>query len=914
MNYPKGSVWRKWDLHVHSPESVLENKFRGASKEEKWNNYLECLEQLKDVAVIGVTDYFTVDGYVKAKKFKDNGRLGNIDMLLPNVELRLELNTKAGRAINLHVLFHPSIINLVKDVFFPNLKFSYSGNDYSCTRTDLIRLGRAFKRNESLGESVAFKEGVKQFKVSIKNLKEVFKDNDGFCGKYLIAIANKETDGNSGIRDDSLRALREDLYRFANCIFSGRPKDREYFLGNGVDSKENIIKNYGSLKPCIHGSDAHDLDSICVPNQDRFTWIKADPTFEGLKQILFEPESRVCIQKDSPVLEFPKPHFSSFKASGGIFDDDRPCFQDCSIPLNRNLVALIGGRGTGKSLLLDVMYRTFHDAPTFPNTKQNRLARIGSPEFEITLTKSDGEESAFKHNDGHSSFEYLHVRQGEVKEVAEDKEKLAEAIKELLGFIQSKSCRALNESISELNKEHNELQKWIEETDKVGNKVNSKDFQNRRKKDLRMLISMITTKDTKDKITSFSENSSQIGKLNKANSDVLAFKDEITRTTKKLNEQIDYLNGKMIGIHVEIEGVNLSATVAQLDEYSMAIKKRLMQLEENNLKISKDLLKKGIKGDISGLLDKVNEYQQGIETCNSVLEENGKTEERLASIFKQRVVLADKIICAIEEESASFANKFSEIAAGSPSMTDEHKKILGDLLKNIEISGEVLFDKDKFFDGLNEYFNGRKIRKDSLKEVFPIRSVKDYYSLLRNEPIIRSNEGGIEKSLTEFARDTKCFSKKELYEFFDYIYAESSRREYLQVIPSIKYFGKEPHQLSVGQRGTFYICLKLATSAFLAPFVFDQPEDDLDNAFIVKELEPIFRKIKKYRQVIIVTHNANLVVNSDAEQVIIASNENEEISYCSGSLECPQIRDKVCKILEGGPEAFKKRERRYELS
>ena len=108
-----------------------------------------------------------------------------------------------------------------------------------------------------------------------------------------------------------------------------------------------------------------------------------------------------------------------------------------------------------------------------------------------------------------------------------------------------------------------------------------------------------------------------------------------------------------------------------------------------------------------------------------------------------------------------------------------------------------------------------------------------------------------------------------------------------------------------------YLCLKLATDPFMKPFIFDQPEDDLDNNFIVNELVPLFKKIKKYRQVIIVTHNANLVVNSDAEQVIVAENDNEVINYKAGSLENTEIKEKVCEILEGGREAFKKRESKY---
>jgi hypothetical protein len=108
--------------------------------------------------------------------------------------------------------------------------------------------------------------------------------------------------------------------------------------------------------------------------------------------------------------------------------------------------------------------------------------------------------------------------------------------------------------------------------------------------------------------------------------------------------------------------------------------------------------------------------------------------------------------------------------------------------------------------------------------------------------------------------------------------------------------------------------MKLATDPFGSPFVFDQPEDDLDNEFIVKDLIPIFRKIKKYRQVIIATHNANLVVNADAEQIIIAHNDAELLRYETGAIEEPHMREKICVILEGGETAFRQRELKYGLA
>jgi energy-coupling factor transporter ATP-binding protein EcfA2 len=115
-------------------------------------------------------------------------------------------------------------------------------------------------------------------------------------------------------------------------------------------------------------------------------------------------------------------------------------------------------------------------------------------------------------------------------------------------------------------------------------------------------------------------------------------------------------------------------------------------------------------------------------------------------------------------------------------------------------------------------------------------------------------------------------------------FKESERKQYLKVFPILKYKGKDLNKISVGQKGTVYLKMMLATEAFSKPIIFDQPEDDLDNEFIMQNLISLFKELKQYRQVIIVTHNANLVVNADAEQVIVASNIDGELNYVSGSL------------------------------
>lgn len=88
-NNPAGSTWKKWDLHVHTPSSVVHN-YPG-NEDEAWAAFLADLEALPpEFKAIGLNDYIFIDGYARARKAKADGRLKNIDLLLPVIELRLD--------------------------------------------------------------------------------------------------------------------------------------------------------------------------------------------------------------------------------------------------------------------------------------------------------------------------------------------------------------------------------------------------------------------------------------------------------------------------------------------------------------------------------------------------------------------------------------------------------------------------------------------------------------------------------------------------------------------------------------------------------------------------------------------------------------------------------------------------------
>jgi hypothetical protein len=145
--------------------------------------------------------------------------------------------------------------------------------------------------------------------------------------------------------------------------------------------------------------------------------------------------------------------------------------------------------------------------------------------------------------------------------------------------------------------------------------------------------------------------------------------------------------------------------------------------------------------------------------------------------------------------------------------------------------------------------------------------------------------------------------------------------DHIAISYGITYDGIDIRKLSPGTRGIVLLLLYLALDdGDDRPLIIDQPEENLDPKSVYDELVPLFQAAKRKRQVIMVTHNANLVVNSDADQIIVAEVRAQTtpglppISYSSGGLDEGTIRTIVCDILEGGELAFRDRARRLRIA
>jgi len=139
--------------------------------------------------------------------------------------------------------------------------------------------------------------------------------------------------------------------------------------------------------------------------------------------------------------------------------------------------------------------------------------------------------------------------------------------------------------------------------------------------------------------------------------------------------------------------------------------------------------------------------------------------------------------------------------------------------------------------------------------------------------------------------------------------------KYLNPRYSLKWSGKNIEELSPGERGTLLLIFYLLIDRRDIPLIIDQPEENLDNHTVYELLVPSIKEARKKRQVIIVTHNPNLAVVCDADQIIHCSIDKQSgnrVTYETGSLENPAINKYTINVLEGTRPAFDLRDSKYQ--
>lgn len=916
-SYPKGSEWRKWDLHVHTPFSIYQQY--GANDAATWESYIKDLEKLPgDFAVLGINDYLFLDGYRKLKAEQQNGRLQNI-RLLPVVEFRIDkfagVDFGQLKRINLHVIFSDELqLETIQSQFLNTLEQSYyladSGNPWTraITPESVAELGAEIKAKippEQLGKYGSdLTEGfnnlnIKEDAIFEKLQKDCFKD------KYLVAIGKTEWCDLKWT--DASIATKKSIINRADIVFTAAESVEAF-----QKSKEHLVKQEvnNNLLDC---SDAHYFSTHA--NKDRigncFTWIKADPTFEGLKQIKYEPEERVKIQTTNPSLDFDKPCFLAINIVDDevIFtDEDDLMFEKraSGLPLNQNLVAVIGGRGEGKSMLTDYLASSFVGQRSSKDGIFQKTGNI-NVEYSKTNQKEDENLTFFLTKEQHA-IDFIYINQGRLKNIVEVKERssnLADSIRKLAKLHEQNFSKELNDHVMQSIYELHELNEFFATVDDEGNLINSIDYIKSEEQSIKEFIDNITTEENRDKLSRYSDNLQQLNDLTSKKDDLTKLQARLGNTISAVNADLNKVSGDDTQIPLLTDDVFAPQIIA-IDNWLSSIDGDISGLNQTISHVKDEF--KDYKGDLSTLLKDIDKFQRSLfdiqHKLKNVTEKNRKLEAIKKTLFSDSddgTSLVSKIHIEYKsqkqhllDEWATF-NKIEE----RDDLNLAQKDIMKALLSDLSIDAMIHFDEKKFYDEMFPCINGGvwrvKNNRDAQKEWFKIDDIDTFFKFIKERYLSASNDSSFYK---------EPFTRL----FFD----EAVRSKYIRVFPVLKYKGRDLNRISVGQKGTVYLKMMLATEAFSKPIIFDQPEDDLDNEFIMDELIDLFKSLKKYRQVIIVTHNANLVVNADAEQIIIAKNDKGRLSYFAGSLENEGINANICKILEGGKSAFEKRRNKYQ--
>lgn len=278
---------------------------------------------------------------------------------------------------------------------------------------------------------------------------------------------------------------------------------------------------------------------------------------------------------------------------------------------------------------------------------------------------------------------------------------------------------------------------------------------------------------------------------------------------------------------------------------------------------------------------------------------------------EQRANLAGEIFDILDSQRSAREELFKPVQdlIQSNSLSEEYKlQFQSTLGGSADVVATSLFSLIKQttgeFRGEDESYG--TIRKLSDQYNFNKRSDMLAFVEQLHEKIVVAANG--EKSILGIGSALR--KNKTASDVYDLLFGLS----FLEPRYSLLFQDAQIEQLSPGQRGALLLIFYLLVDKGRNPIILDQPEENLDNETVVSLLVPVLTEAKKRRQIIMVTHNPNLAVVCDAEQVICSVFDRKnasKISYLSGSIENPAINKHVVNVLEGTMPAFSNRRNKY---
>lgn len=927
MNFTyKGTRWFKCDLHLHT---VASNCFQDRTiTPEQWVN--RALEQgLNCVAVTDHNSGNMIDDIKRAAEGKDL-------TVFPGTEITCDTSK-----VHLLILFDPS-----------------KGKD--CINDFLVRSGVS---REMFADQLAN---------TTKSIFDVAEEAHA-AGAIIIPAHIDEFNGLGAIGFDNLKKFFELPYINAVQVVHKKFTESSLVTNNNETLKAQLNDYYNNPNPQIDytkmaewhrpvklaiaqklavltfsdnphepKNSKHGLNGI----GNRYTWIKMDekPTLEGLRQAFLLSEFRIKNDFESPTIPYQAPDlwFKSITIFESTLNGTTPLRVDFSPQLN----TIIGGRGSGKSSLLRFIRGFFNktsdlselkeilqDHIDFYKREEGRpkkgvLKDITKIEVEFvrnsilhkitaaTISSSVNQSISIQRLNNSTTtwetvtdtgyidfFEFEHYSQKQIYEIAQQTNSLRERIDKAVPEIDSllKEREVIKRAFLEKSSVIRTIQQQVAGKGKLQTEI----------ADLTTNIGFLQQSGIAGLLTTKNNFNTEEKALN-------AFKDEIAKRENFLERLI---------VAIGVQDIDYSAFQ---DEHMEELKR----------------LSQSVTGGIESVKQRLGELKNEITTLktnfnNALLESTWATAKDANSTeFDQKKV-------ELQQSGVNDIANFESLSQSRSSKEAELNKIL-------EVEGSLANERAERTRLQNEYLQKSKDITRSRRafvnqmptgnvkiEIRQFRNQNDFIQQIRK---IVQRDGGFQDDIDFLTR--KCFTGnvertiedvREIFvkirkgerpegvsgHFINLISGLNVAQvdELVLLLPEdeieVQYRPTETGQFkslsvaSAGQKTTAILTFILSFGK--VPLILDQPEDDLDNRLVYDLVVDRLKKAKDKRQIIVVTHNANIPVNGDAEYIISMSSDTNMLTVLhTGTVEQPIIKKEICDVMEGSEQAFQMRSMRYQ--
>lgn len=1013
-----GSIWRKWDLHIHTPASFHWSGKRlqqqtSQEREETCKAIVEKMNSL-DVDAFCIMDYWIFDGYLAVREYAERNPGTLNKRLFPGIELRLEAPTDFR--LNTHVLFDDAILPEHLQNFLARLNIGGASNKPP-SRQNLIDLAKGFDagklrihgyRNEDRTDDERMLElGLKTAVISRESLEDAM----SVVGKeHCLMIQPYDTSDGLEHLDWKQHPCSDSYLMKMADMFEVRNQDNvDLFLGLGIQGKphvgEEFIQNLGGYpKPPVSGSDAHTIEKYGVYPSNRITWLKAQPTFAGLRQVCHEPALRCFIgiapPKREHITQNPTKYMTRLqikKVKDSSLSDQ--WFAGTDIRLNPGLIAIIGNKGTGKSALADILALAGNTHSTdleFLNPKRFRKGNNIAKHFAARLTWADEthatitldkeidleqpervrylpqqfiEHLCTEIETGGGNFE-TELKKVIFSHVPED-ERLQEAtLDDLIDYrieahrkaiLQSQvKMRTLN---SEILKTERELSPETIKSYRTALSLKQAELEAHDKTRPSEVLEPTDDIQTPAEVKATTDLVAAQAELAVLNGTIEPLTEERSSLVAK-TALLDRLGGHLDNFEsyhdnfveqVEEEFTEAGLKLSDIVKVSINRKPLTQSLEATRNRLAEIAAlingtdkEKGLEAKIEGvgltitqlrseLGARQREYQAYLSALSqwqarrNLIVGSAEKPETIEHL-KARIVAAEESLPALYEAQKEARKELArEIHSELLKMRAVYQQLYEPVQKMVAASAaftkeplELDFDaglfalrfQDTFLDFIHRNrigtFYGDEESRRAVQTLMNSRDFNDTEEVVAFLDDVITALTSVERNGTTEAVTIQSQLKdpKKIDDLYDFLFG----LKYLEMRYALKLGGKDIAQLSSGEKGALLLVFYLLLDPEEIPIIIDQPEQNLDNESVVKLLVDCIRQARSRRQVVIVTHNPNLAVVCDADQVIsckIDKANGNKVTYECGAIEDQAINLAAVNVLEGTYPAFDNRRKKY---